>query len=144
MTGDLFDTLSHQMTDLADRMAVSVVAVHGGSGPTSSAVVWRPDLVVAPEDRLDGDDRIPSVVDPGEARCPQPYRGRHAGCPTWIGDAESTPERHPRDAPGNWDIDTRCIDCTASRTVAPGLIVARGGQSVFARQPATIEERLQA
>lgn len=56
----------------------------------------------------------------------------------------STPERHPRNAPGKWYVDTRCIDCTASRTVAPGLIVARGSQSVFARQPATPEERLQA
>ena len=42
----------------------------------------------------------------------------------------STPERHRRNAPGRWYVDTRCIDCTASRTVAPGLIVARGGQSV--------------
>lgn len=58
MTGDLLDTLSHQMSDLADRMAASVVSVHGGSGPPSSAVVWRPDLVVAAEDRLDADDRI--------------------------------------------------------------------------------------
>jgi glyoxylase-like metal-dependent hydrolase (beta-lactamase superfamily II) len=34
----------------------------------------------------------------------------------------------------------RCSDCSAARTVAPGLIVARNGQSVFARQPETPEE----
>ncbi|MCW2239077.1 MBL fold metallo-hydrolase [Azospirillum canadense] len=53
-------------------------------------------------------------------------------------------ERHALSAPGNWYIDTRCIDCSAACTLAPGLIVARGGQSVFARQPLTAEERLQA
>ncbi len=50
------------------------------------------------------------------------------------------PERHPDNAPGAWYVDTRCIDCAASRTVAPGLIVARGGQSVFGRQPRTEQE----
>ena len=47
---------------------------------------------------------------------------------------------HPANAPGNWYIDTRCTDCSAARTVAPGLIVERDGQSVFARQPQTEEE----
>lgn len=54
----------------------------------------------------------------------------------------SKPDRHPDNAPGEWYVDTRCINCTASRTVAPGLIVERDGQSVFARQPATEGERL--
>ena len=49
-------------------------------------------------------------------------------------------ERHPANAPGNWYIDTRCTDCSAARTVAPGLIVEKDGQSVFARQPQTEEE----
>jgi len=49
-------------------------------------------------------------------------------------------DRHPANAPGNWYIDTRCTDCTAARTVAPGLIVEKDGQSVFARQPETEEE----
>lgn len=49
-------------------------------------------------------------------------------------------DRHPFSAPGDWYIDTRCIDCAASREVAPGLIVRRAGQSVFVRQPATDEE----
>jgi glyoxylase-like metal-dependent hydrolase (beta-lactamase superfamily II) len=47
---------------------------------------------------------------------------------------------HPLNAPGNWYIDTRCSDCSAARTVAPGLIIERDGQSVFARQPQTPEE----
>src|SRR6185369_3890079 len=50
------------------------------------------------------------------------------------------PERHPQNAPGDWYIDTRCSDCSAARTVAPGLIVERDGQSVFVRQPKTAEE----
>jgi glyoxylase-like metal-dependent hydrolase (beta-lactamase superfamily II) len=54
------------------------------------------------------------------------------------------PERHAENAPGDWYIDTRCMDCSAARTAAPGLIVKRGGQSVFARQPATPDELLMA
>jgi glyoxylase-like metal-dependent hydrolase (beta-lactamase superfamily II) len=49
-------------------------------------------------------------------------------------------ERNSHSAPGDWYVDTRCIDCAASREVAPGLIVHREGKSVFARQPATQEE----
>ena len=48
--------------------------------------------------------------------------------------------RHRDNAPGDWYVDTSCINCKASQTVAPGLIVERGGQSVFARQPKTAEE----
>jgi len=54
------------------------------------------------------------------------------------------PTRNPDSAPGDWFIDTACIDCGASRHVAPDLIVARYGKSVFARQPATSDERLAA
>lgn len=54
--------------------------------------------------------------------------------------AESV-KRNPDSAPGDWYIDTRCIDCAASRDVAPGLIVERNGLSVFARQPASEEEQ---
>jgi len=53
-------------------------------------------------------------------------------------------ERHPLNAPGEWYIDTRCTDCSAARTVAPGLIVEKDGQSVFARQPNTKAELLMA
>jgi glyoxylase-like metal-dependent hydrolase (beta-lactamase superfamily II) len=51
---------------------------------------------------------------------------------------------HPENAPGNWYVDTSCTNCSAAQTVAPGLIVERDGQSVFARQPQTDEELLQA
>lgn len=44
---------------------------------------------------------------------------------------------HPDNAPGDWYIDTACIDCGAACNLAPGLIVRSGGQSVFARQPAS-------
>jgi glyoxylase-like metal-dependent hydrolase (beta-lactamase superfamily II) len=54
------------------------------------------------------------------------------------------PARNPDSAPGDWYIDTACIDCGASRHVAPDLIVARHGKSVFARQPSSPEERLAA
>src|SRR5690348_346307 len=49
-------------------------------------------------------------------------------------------ERNPATADGDWYIDARCIDCEASREVAPGLIVRKNGKSVFARQPNTKEE----
>jgi glyoxylase-like metal-dependent hydrolase (beta-lactamase superfamily II) len=48
--------------------------------------------------------------------------------------------RNPASAKGDWYIDDRCIDCAASREVAPGLIVERRGKSVFARQPETEED----
>jgi len=50
------------------------------------------------------------------------------------------PARHRDNAPGDWYVDTNCINCKAAQTVAPGLIIERGGQSVFARQPTTDEE----
>lgn len=49
-------------------------------------------------------------------------------------------KRHKANAPGNWYIDTACSDCTAARSVAPGLIVLKDGQSVFARQPESEDE----
>jgi glyoxylase-like metal-dependent hydrolase (beta-lactamase superfamily II) len=52
------------------------------------------------------------------------------------------PERHALNALGDWYVDTRCIDCGASRTLGLGPIVERGGQSVFERQPETGAERL--
>jgi glyoxylase-like metal-dependent hydrolase (beta-lactamase superfamily II) len=52
--------------------------------------------------------------------------------------------RNPDSAPGDWYIDTQCIDCVASREVAPGLIVRRRGKSVFARQPGNADEELAA
>ena len=49
-------------------------------------------------------------------------------------------KRHSANAPGTWYVDTHCTNCAAARAVAPGLIVERGGQSVFARQPQTPDE----
>jgi glyoxylase-like metal-dependent hydrolase (beta-lactamase superfamily II) len=49
-------------------------------------------------------------------------------------------DRHPENAPGAWYVDRRCTNCGAARTVAPGLIVEKSGQSVFARQPKTKAE----
>ena len=49
-------------------------------------------------------------------------------------------DRHPANAEGDWYIDRRCIDCGASPSVAPGLIVRRDGQSVFDHQPASEAE----
>jgi glyoxylase-like metal-dependent hydrolase (beta-lactamase superfamily II) len=54
------------------------------------------------------------------------------------------PIRNSDSAPGNWYVDTACIDCGASRHVAPGLIVELNDKSVFARQPVTAEEQLAA
>ncbi len=54
------------------------------------------------------------------------------------------PIRNPHSTPRDWYIDTACIDCGASRHVAPDLIIERHGKSVFAWQPATPEERLAA
>ena len=54
------------------------------------------------------------------------------------------PTRNPESASGDWYIDTACIDCGAARHVAPDLIVERYGKSVFARQPATLEETVAA
>jgi glyoxylase-like metal-dependent hydrolase (beta-lactamase superfamily II) len=54
------------------------------------------------------------------------------------------PTRNPDSAPGNWYVDTACIDCGASRHVAPGLIVERNEKSVFARQPVSADEQLAA
>ncbi len=54
------------------------------------------------------------------------------------------PTRNTDSVPGEWYIDTACINCGASRHVAPGLIVERNDKSIFARQPATPEEQLAA
>ncbi len=50
------------------------------------------------------------------------------------------PQRHPQNAPGDWYVDRRCIDCGASISAAPGLIARRNGQAVFVRQPADAAE----
>jgi glyoxylase-like metal-dependent hydrolase (beta-lactamase superfamily II)/ferredoxin len=61
------------------------------------------------------------------------------------GNAQSGPmarlsDRHPRTAEGPWFVDTRCINCAASRHVAPGLLVEIDDSCVFERQPVTVDE----
>lgn len=53
-------------------------------------------------------------------------------------------ERHRENAPGAWYVDRDCINCKAAQTVAPGLIIERGGQSVFAHQPESASELIAA
>jgi glyoxylase-like metal-dependent hydrolase (beta-lactamase superfamily II)/ferredoxin len=47
---------------------------------------------------------------------------------------------NPRNAPGDWFVDTRCIDCDACRQVAPSLFTDAGGRSVVQAQPVTAAE----
>jgi len=54
------------------------------------------------------------------------------------------PLRNPDSAPGDWYVDTACIDCGASRHVAPGLVIEQNDKSAFARQPSTPDEQLAA
>lgn len=54
------------------------------------------------------------------------------------------PVRNPDSAHGDWYIDTACINCGASRHVAPGLIIEHNDKSVFAKQPGTPKEQLAA
>lgn len=51
-------------------------------------------------------------------------------------------DRNPRSAPGDWYVDTECIDCDIARHYAPEVIEADDdGLSVFIRQPETDAER---
>jgi len=43
-----------------------------------------------------------------------------------------------------WTVESRCINCMASQSLAPELLIERDGQSVFDRQPETGEEILAA
>ena len=43
-----------------------------------------------------------------------------------------------------WSVDSRCINCMASRTVAATLIQEKAGRSAFVRQPSTADEVLAA
>jgi glyoxylase-like metal-dependent hydrolase (beta-lactamase superfamily II)/ferredoxin len=54
------------------------------------------------------------------------------------------PPRNTDSVPGEWYIDTACINCGASRHVAPELIVEKNDKSVFVRQPITPDEQLAA
>ena len=43
--------------------------------------------------------------------------------------------RNHANAPGDWFVDTRCIDCGTCREIAPALFADHGGASVVQRQP---------
>jgi glyoxylase-like metal-dependent hydrolase (beta-lactamase superfamily II)/ferredoxin len=44
-------------------------------------------------------------------------------------------DRHPGNAEGDWYVDTRCIDCSTCRTLAPEVFGLARRQSVVVRQP---------
>lgn len=48
--------------------------------------------------------------------------------------------RHPDNVAGAWFVDRRCIDCDASRQVAPAFVGRAGGQAVVVRQPRSEQE----
>jgi len=50
--------------------------------------------------------------------------------------------RHPANAPGDWYVDTSCINCGAAYSLTPGVFVEGPGQCVVARQPTTPDELL--
>ena len=49
-------------------------------------------------------------------------------------------DRHPENTPGPWFVDRACIDCDASRQLAPDLFGRADSQAVVVRQPATDDE----
>jgi glyoxylase-like metal-dependent hydrolase (beta-lactamase superfamily II) len=53
-------------------------------------------------------------------------------------------QRHPANAPGDWYVDIRCINCDVSRQLAPDLFGEADDQAVVVRQPAGPEEELAA
>lgn len=44
-------------------------------------------------------------------------------------------DRNPESAPGDRYIDTHCIDCAASREIAPGLVMRPHGKSIQQPKP---------
>ncbi|HVS29889.1 MAG TPA: MBL fold metallo-hydrolase [Thermoanaerobaculia bacterium] len=52
--------------------------------------------------------------------------------------------RLPENAPGDFYVDSTCIDCDACRVIAPATFREAGGQSAVYRQPVTADERLAA
>jgi glyoxylase-like metal-dependent hydrolase (beta-lactamase superfamily II)/ferredoxin len=50
--------------------------------------------------------------------------------------------RNPRNAEGDWYVDTRCIDCGTCRDIAPAIFRSAGGTSVVAAQPGRVAAEL--
>jgi glyoxylase-like metal-dependent hydrolase (beta-lactamase superfamily II)/ferredoxin len=53
-------------------------------------------------------------------------------------------ERLPDNAPGNFFVDSSCIDCDQCRQIAPSVFRAHDDQSIVYHQPETPEEELRA
>jgi glyoxylase-like metal-dependent hydrolase (beta-lactamase superfamily II) len=53
-------------------------------------------------------------------------------------------QRHPDNAPGEWFVDTSCINCGAAYSIKPGVFVEGPGQCVVAKQPVTRDELMTA
>jgi glyoxylase-like metal-dependent hydrolase (beta-lactamase superfamily II)/ferredoxin len=53
-------------------------------------------------------------------------------------------ERLPENVPGNFFVDSSCIDCDQCRQIAPSVFQAHGEMSVVYHQPETAEEDLRA
>ena len=49
-------------------------------------------------------------------------------------------DRHPANVPGDWFVDTSCINCDVSRQCAPWMFGESDDQAVVVRQPATQDE----
>ena len=52
--------------------------------------------------------------------------------------------RRPENAPGDFYVDSTCIDCDTCRWVARGMFTQAGPMSAVTRQPQSPEERLAA
>jgi S1-C subfamily serine protease len=66
---------SHQIAQLVERTASSVVAVHGGGRWSSSGIHWRSGVVVTAEEALERDDEI-NVTLPGGRQLDATLAGR--------------------------------------------------------------------
>jgi ferredoxin len=53
-------------------------------------------------------------------------------------------ERLPANVPGDFFVDSTCIDCDLCRQIAPTVFCANGEQSIVYHQPETPGERLRA
>src|SRR5204863_5115463 len=81
-----------------------------------------------------------------EYRCPTHHsslKSRHArgGCD---GGVAQLALKLPANVPGDFFVDSTCIDCDACRVFAPSVFSDEGDQSTVYHQPETDEERLAA
>ena len=50
-------------------------------------------------------------------------------------------KRLPENAPGDFFVDTTCIDCDTCRQLAPAVFAEGGGHAIVHQQPATEGDR---